>query len=357
MKRNINVEKIKKVLTEKKTLLTMILGIILIILIIIVCVIVKTEKKQKYVEYDGKNIKESKYPGYKNLLDEIKNKHPNWKITLLYTYLDWEDVIKNEGHKDGTKNPLNLIPKSDKYPKEWECSICNGKTYDNGTWLCASNEAIKHQMDPRNFLNAEDIFQFKELKFEENAQTKEGLTKIVENTFLNKESIIQAIIKAGKKANLDCYFIASRLIQEQGRKGTVLVRGYEYDGKTVYNPFNINATGNSSKEIIENAAKYAYDNQWFTLEDALINGIEFVKKGYINKGQNTLYLQKFDVIKDKKINKTNKIHKGLYRNQYMQNLFAPMSEASNMFEFYKNSKTVDEEANFIIPLYENMTNK
>ena len=44
----------------------------------------------------------------------------------------------------------------------------------------------------------------------------------------------------------------------------------------------------------------------------------------------------------------------LYSNQYMQNLLAPMSEASNMLEIYQSSNTVDTELNFIIPLYENM---
>ena len=38
----------------------------------------------------------------------------------------------------------------------------------------------------------------------------------------------------------------------------------------------------------------------------------------------------------------------------MQNLLAPMSEASNMHEIYKLSNTVDSKFNFIIPLYENM---
>lgn len=38
----------------------------------------------------------------------------------------------------------------------------------------------------------------------------------------------------------------------------------------------------------------------------------------------------------------------------MQNLLAPMSEASNMLKIYQASNTVDESLNFIIPLYENM---
>ena len=70
-----------------------------------------------------------------------------------------------------------------------------------------------------------------------------------------------------------------------------------------------------------------------------------MKKGYINKGQDTLYLQKFDVVKQ---------DGSLYKNQYMQNLLAPMSEARNMKKYYEDSNTVDSNLTFVIPLYENM---
>ena len=114
---------------------------------------------------------------------------------------------------------------------------------------------------------------------------------------------------------------------------------------TVYNPFNIRAVGNSSEEIIQNAAQYAYEQGWDNLEKAIIGGVDFVKEGYINVGQNSLYLQKFDVVNQ---------DGELYTHQYMQNLMAPQSEASNMLEIYQSSDTVDESLNFIIPLYENM---
>ena len=103
--------------------------------------------------------------------------------------------------------------------------------------------------------------------------------------------------------------------------------------------------GNSQEEILANAAQYAYEQGWDSLSKGLLGGVEFVKEGYINKGQNTLYLQKFDIVKqDGK----------LYTNQYMQNLLAATSEASNMKSIYEASDTVDGQMNFIIPLYENM---
>ena len=331
--------------TPKKIKAILIALLIMALIIILIFALLKESKKQKYVEYDGENLSESKYPGYKELIDKLLEEHPNWTFTLFYTKLDWEEVIENEGHSDSRIYPLNLIPDSSKYPEDWKCEIDRDKTYDNGTWLCASDKAIKSQMDPRNILNEENIFQFKELSYVENAQTIEGVNEITTGTFLEGESIANALIQAGKNANLDPYFIASRLIQEQGRDGTTLSKGYQYNEKIVYNPFNIRAVGNSSKEIIENAARYAYEQGWDTLEKAIIGGVEFLKEEYINVGQNTLYLQKFDVVNQ---------DGELYTHQYMQNLMAPQSEASNMLKIYQSSNTVDESLNFIIPLYENM---
>ena len=345
---------IKKILiniinmSKKAKIISIAILILLIIIVVLIAVLINIPKKQKYVLYNGENLDESKYPGYKELIDELKEKHPNWTFTLFYTRLDFNEVIENEGHSDNRTNPLNLIPDNEDMPEDWICEVDKDKTFDNGTWLCASDIAIKHQMDPRNIINEENIFQFKELNYVEGAYTVEGINSITEGSFLEGNSIAETLIEAGKNANVDPYFIASRLIQEQGREGTTLSKGYEYDGIIVYNPFNINASGNSSEEIINNAAKYAKEYGWDTLEKALLGGVEFVKEGYINNGQNTLYLQKFDVVdKDGE----------LYTNQYMQNLFAPESEASNMREIYETSNSVDESLNFIIPLYENIENE
>ena len=88
---------------------------------------------------------------------ESKNYMKNWNFILFYTKLDWNEVITNEGHSDMRTNPLNLIPDYMEYPENWVCEIDKDKTFDNGHWLCASNIAIAHQMDPRNILTEENI--------------------------------------------------------------------------------------------------------------------------------------------------------------------------------------------------------
>lgn len=339
---NINklIRRIKEIPKETKILI----AIILLVIIIATPIIVTNLNKQKLIVYNGSNLDENRYPKYKELIDNLASEHPNWTFTLLYTKLDWNSVIRHEGHSDTRTSPLNLVPYSSNYSGEWQCEKDKDKTYDTGDWVCASTKAIEYRMDPRNILNEERIFQFKELNYNEEAQTIEGIMSRTDGSFLEGESVAKALLESGKNSNIDAYFIVSRLIQEQGKDGTRLSRGYEYNGTVVYNPFNIAASGNSTSIILENAAEYAYSQGWDTLEKAILGGIDFLNTKYINKGQNTLYLQKFDIIKKDK----------LYTNQYMQNLIAPGSEAVMLQNQYEESDTVDSEFNFIIPLYENM---
>ena len=339
---NINklIRRIKEIPKETKILI----AIILLVLIIATPIIVTNLNKQKLIVYNGSNLDENRYPKYKELIDNLASEHSNWTFTLLYTKLDWNSVIRHEGHSDTRTSPLNLVPYSSNYSGEWQCEKDKDKTYDTGDWVCASTKAIEYRMDPRNILNEERIFQFKELNYNEEAQTIEGIMSRTDGSFLEGESVAKALLEAGKNSNIDAYFIVSRLIQEQGKDGTRLSRGYEYNGTVVYNPFNIAASGNSTSTILENAVEYAYSQGWDTLEKAILGGIDFLNTKYINKGQNTLYLQKFDIIKKDK----------LYTNQYMQNLIAPGSEAVMLQNQYEESDTLDLEFNFIIPLYENM---
>ena len=111
-------EMAKRIPKKVKIISVSILILILIFCSIFVCI--RESQKQKYVEYNGKNLNENKYPGYKELIDALQEEHPNWTFTLFYTKLDWEEVIKNEGHKDNTEYPTNLIPDSSEYPEDWE---------------------------------------------------------------------------------------------------------------------------------------------------------------------------------------------------------------------------------------------
>ena len=325
-----------------------IISIVLILSIITGILISVINHNESYavsqsVSTDINSINDSKYPGIKERIKLLQSKYPNWKFKILYTGLDWNEVILSEyvGHGE---SPKNLIYKNSNYQGAWICSICGDKAYDNGNWRCVSEQGLKYMMDPRNSLNASDIFQFEELT---NSGSDINIVKtMTKGTFL--EGHEQGIVDASKKNNVNAYYIVARILQEQGKTGTVLTAGKGYNGQYVgyYNAFNRGAQGNSTQEILLNGLATAEKYRWTSLDKSIDGGIAFLATSYIHKGQNNLYLQKFDV------EATN----GLYSNQYMQNILAAQSEGTTLRNTYINVNSMSSEHTFIIPVYENMPN-
>ena len=241
-------------------------------------------------------------------------------------------------------SPKNLVYKSDNYQGQWICLICKDKDYDSGNWKCTSEEAIKYMMDPRNSINETDIFQFEELT--NSGYNDNTLNLMVKGTYLDGHQ--SAIVKTAIDNNINPYYIVARLLQEQGKEGTVLTNGNGYNGQYIgyYNAFNVAASGNTKEQIILNALARAKMKGWTSLDSSIIGGISFIANKYIKNGQNTLYFQKFDVVGDSPEN--------LYKNQYMQNIMAAENEGLKLKNTYSNTKSFDSPHTFIIPVYENM---
>ena len=305
---------------------------------------------EQNISSDIENIDTEKYPGIKEKIEELKSEHPNWNFKILYTGIEWEEVIANEYIGHGA-SPRNLIPANKtNYSGDWICAICGpNKYYDSGKWSCASENALKYMLDPRNSMNSADIFQFQELTYSEDSNySVETIKLILANTVFATDEFANAIYEASKNANVDPYYIAVRIRQEQGTDGSSLSSGKGYNGEYegYYNFFNISASGNSSSEIILNGLSYAKEQGWDTIEKAIEGGAKFIAKKYIAAGQNTLYFQKFDVVNDE-------IY-GMYWHQYMQNLLAAQNEGTTIRKLYESLEAVENNYTFIIPVYENM---
>lgn len=323
-----------------------IISIVLILTIITSMLISVINQNESYavnqsVSTDINGINDSKYPGIKDRIKLLQSKYPNWKFKILYTGLDWNEVISNEYVGHGS-SPKNLVYKNSSYQGAWICSICGDRAYDNGSWRCVSEQGIKYMMDPRNSINASDIFQFEELT--NSGSDVNVVRSMINGTFLAGHE--QGIVDAANKNNVNAYYIVARIIQEQGKNGTVLTAGKGYNGQYVgyYNVFNRGASGNSTQEILLNGLATAKKYGWTSLEKSIDGGISFLANNYIHKGQNNLYLQKFDV------EKTN----GLYSNQYMQNILAAQNEGTTLRNTYININSMSSSHTFIIPVYENM---
>lgn len=287
-------------------------------------------------DYNGQ-LNEGKYPGLKAKLDNIRRERPNWKIKIMETGLDWNEVIRREGDGVGS-SPRSLI--QGKYG-EW---IVGNQTYDNGSWRAASDMAISYIMDPRNWLdvNNSSILQFMQLSYFD--VTDENVKTALKDTFFDNMENARIINKVSKEYNINVFFVVARIIQEQGYKGSSTWK-MDSDGKLYYNPFNINASGNGVSEIIKNALQRAKDKGWDTFEKGLRGGIEKIGTDYINEKQDTLYLQKFDV----------ESKGSLYMHQYMQNVDAPRTEASILkSKMSKINGVLDNDVVLVIPVYNNM---
>lgn len=307
-------------------------------------------------------IDDSRYPGYKELLKRLKEEHPNWTFTLLYTGLEWNTVLYNE--KEVIGHDANLVQGK---TGEWVCqaNTCvnedgTSKSWEGTNWYCASYKALSYYMDPRNFLTEDQIFQFERLSYTDGIYTVEGIEKILAGTFMANTSprayygnenysastFAQIMLDVGSSKGISPYHIASRIRQEVVKSGGVpsnsvtgTVAGYE----GIYNFFNIGAT--TGDGAIQRGLEYAKKNNWTTPEASIAGGAGYIAEKYIAIGQDTLYLQKFNVDSQDGC---------VYTHQYQANIQAPQTEGKKIYKSYNELNILDSGINFIIPVYENM---
>lgn len=286
-----------------------------------------------------------KFPeSYRVLLRTLHKKHPNWDFRAMQTGLNWNDVIAGEI----AVTMRNLVPATS--PNSWK-SLAPGAydwaadewyNYEAG-WVAASQSIIEYCMDPRNFLvDNNRILMFWSLS-RSASETADGVKAILSGTPMNTDAFAGYFMKAAEASNVSAYHLASRAVQETGGvsgsvTGTI-------DGVHYYNYYNIGAFAHDGLDPVEAALYYAREKGWTTPEKSIVEGAKFIGKNYINIGQDTLYLQKFDLI----------AADGLYDHQYMGNLLAPQHEASNLTSVMTSlgSSTIT----FSIPVFNNMPNE
>lgn len=344
-------------------------NITLFLFIIIFCIsLIFSTKIQASTKKEGIENFPSNYQPY---LRELLKKHPNWKFTALYTNLDWDYVISCENQFG-----KNLVPKN--YSDAWKNTTPGqyNVEVDKG-WVDSSKNAVEYCMNPINFLNEVRIFQFETLSYDENTNNLNSVEKILYgtefyqnrvsyldsngNTFNMNETYADLILKGGRTSRVSPYHLASRIKQEVGPfLSHSSISGAVEGFKGLYNFYNIGATSSSEPMgAIKNGLTYARDGKganeqtkqkylipWNTKEKAITGGAIFIGDSYINKGQNTIYFQKFHV------NST--VNNGLFWHQYMTNVLAPYSESKSIYNGYNKSNLLDINMEFIIPIYNNM---
>lgn len=310
----------------------------------------------------------SKFPvSYQNKIKALHNIYPNAIFVAKYpdnvgskykcsnktynTTLNFNTMVELE-YYDTYRNikGRSLIQGADGYKStdSWSYNYYTNKfTVLNGTnWHAANRQTIIYYLNSLNFINENNIFMFESLNYNSN-HTKEGIDAILKDSFMyntncpgSEKTYAEVILEAAEKNNVSAYFLASRLRVEQGRNKGPLVSGNYKGYEGYYNYFNVQATGVGAS-VITSGLNYAKSQGWDSEYKAIIGGSSFVGKGYIDDGQNTLYLQKWDATGTCWGN-----------HQYMQNIQAPVTEGNKLYNAYKiNPNYKDEKYIFYITVW------
>lgn len=226
---------------------------------------------------------------------------------------------------------------------------------EGSNWYQAHGQVVSYFIDPRNFLNESNIFQFEELTYNSSVQTLNGVKAILKGSFMDSKSITtdsgksityaEAFMEAGKKYNVSPYHLASKVLQEVGRNGSKSVTG-DNPNYPVYNFYNIGANSgylDGLRWAYNSNKPGSYGRPWTTQYKSIIGGAEFISAGYISKGQNTTYFEKFDFI----------VEGGMYQHQYAADVTYAKVQSNNTYKkVYKDILSTD--FCFIIPVFRNM---
>ena len=347
-------------------------------------------------EYYKELIAEGFPEDYAVSLTELHLLHPAWsfvplKVSETDTRFTWDYVIGRETEK----GDVNVIYSSDSYSAYHHPT--NRELYDSGYYQ-ASQQAVEYFMDPRNFLNETDIFQFYTLAGNDGISTS-AVEAVLAGTFMddakleNGMTYAEYFMELGKLLNINPVFLAAKVRQEQGIYGTspiisgscgtklldfyqnqtqvndkgdqVLAPSGGYTEQELlgyngyYNYFNVGATGNGLFKIYLNAMKYAQTGTpdlasewgspaWSSRWKSLYGGAYFLKTKYIDQYQSTTYLQKFNV---------DGRGTSPFSRQYMTAVFGSLGEGRSLYQSFAMIDALDMPATFLIPVYEGMPSR
>lgn len=304
-----------------------------------------------YAAEDGEAVNNysdiERFPAsYQERLRQLKDIHPQWVFVPMETGLDWNQVIANE--IIGSKSLIYYTY------GDW----MKEGLYDQHNWYFASEDALKYFMDPRNWLTEDNIFQFELLTYNEEYHTEAAVEAFLNNTFMSSNNnapgtdmtFAHIIWTVGAEdiRQVSPFHLAARIYQEQGQGTSPLISGTYPGYEGYYNYFNVGATGVSDQAVIESGLNYAKNQNppWTSAYWSILGGANVISRNYIQKGQDTLYLQKFNV--------NPAAQNALYTHQYMQNISAPSSEGKTVRNLYRQANSLENTFVFKIPVYQNM---
>ncbi len=300
---------------------------------------------------------------YKDGLRALHAQYPNWIFAADHLDYDWNTAWTNQskvGRSLISKNAISSHKSLASGSYNWDTGTWY--TFDGGSWCAASEELVAYYMDPRNFLTESYIWMFEQLSYDSTLHNIESLEKILDGTFMDKDtntivndqtgdkaSYAEILMIAAKESGVSPYYLASSILVEMGNSGlsdsiSGTVSGYE----GYYNYYNWKAYASGGNTPIVNGLIYAsgtdstYLRPWNTRYKSIVGGAKLFADGYISIGQDTLYYKKFDYVGTP------------YTHQYMTHIKAHATEAVKTSQAYSQELKENSAIVFRIPVFKNM---
>lgn len=296
-----------------------------------------------------------------------------WTFVAYKTGLDWKKALENESTLGRALLHWSYdTAQRSTAPGAYDSSTGEWRQFEPG-WYAASRETVAYYMDPRSYLTDGTCIAFEKLSGGESV-THEQIKKVLAKCVWATDEIIDEFIKAGSKEELEKQkqveiqrlrsegntsaanalekvtvtgvspiFLAVKARDEIGTGATKNATGYPLsDGKKYYNFFNVGAYGGDDPDL--NGILYAQSRGWDTSYKALLGGAWFIFRNYIEDGQDTTFLQRF-----------NFTPLYTYSYQYATDItYAYMSGGWNIYQAYVKNGLADSELTFSVPVLENM---
>lgn len=336
---------------------------------------------------------------YRSGLRALHEKYPEWVFTADHITDRWAVAVQKQyvfgdmlpAEWGGTK-AVSLISKSSdatwksKDPGAYDPATGKWVTnWDGSSWAIASKEIVRYFLDPRNFLNETDVFQFMDLGWQENATaevvseaaagigatwlsydypirsesslsdtdedrrsnhvTEEGeFYHVSDDTYIDYPKTIEEVCR---EAGMNPVALVCIMTQELGITSSALNRpqisgsisGYE----GFYNYFNIGAyvDGTYSKAYLRGLHIARDVKNWNTRRAALSGGAVYFADNYVKKNQSTFYYKRFNVIN------------GINSNQFSTDTQGPYGEGRMLAKAY-SEELRGCALTFRIPVYDEM---
>lgn len=321
------------------------------------------------------DLKQQGFPeDYQTKLMALHRAHPAWRFKALHTNYSFDRAVSGE-----FRPGVNLVPATmaDAYKSradaDFNFQTNQWRAYERG-WVGASVQLIAYQMDPRNFLDPIQIFQFENQQYQADLPYEHGVKAVLQDSFMKGEgpilytdtqgqgqsiqnSYTELLIHAGEQSGVNPYHLASRILQEVGPQGSGSVSGTYQDLTGYYNFYNIGATGGSDPvyqgllAARDGLPGYTPDKlakmqfPWTDPWRSIAGGAIFIGEDYITVDQQTLYLQKFNI--------ASRFHRP-FEHQYMGNVLAPEYEAIDVYKAYEKVGALDDPKEFLVPVFTDM---